>query len=522
MRRIPLASLCLILLACPTGESPPVDEPTPAPPTGQAWSQGPYGLNVLDTVESFSVPTRDGDWTLSEEWSGEDSYIVLQLADLGGYTRSLWDSSLAEMIEASGQNAHYFFVSANDSWEDDVEGMESTIDTFLATLEADDAEHWRARLHVVRENVDELGDPLERVLEAWPDTWDGDIAGFAIDRFQRLRQLGLLRWPGGSSSPELAYPARLTTFFDFEWEREQELAAQNATVIPIAVSGSPGAHEAQLPPTEELLTYDRMWIDYGMECTDHNDANCPDWDTITSLAVCSVEDPTACSEIGRWITTYKREGRWVVDATPALSHLQEGGPRTFQVGGPGGNQYSVSLRLAVSGEDAGRPSEAVPLWSGGSFNEDYNNNHEAITFTLPDDVVKVELFAIISGHGWGVEEANCAEFCNHVHHWSIGDQEWVKDHLDDLGGDGCMGKVDRGVVPNQYGTWPLGRAGWCPGWEVLPFVADITDAVTPGENTLDYWALYGNQEYVPEPATFSNNSGFAAQINMNSWLVYWR
>jgi len=522
MRRIPLACLCLTLLACPTAE-PPVDEPpVDEPPPGQPWSEGPYGLNVLDTVESFSVPTRDGEWTLHEEWSGEDSYIVLQLADLGGYTRSLWDSSLADMIEASSKHAHYFFVSANDSWEDDVEGMESAVDAFLATLDDDDNDHWRGRLHVVRTNVDKLGDPIERVLESWPDTWDGDIAGFAIDRFQRLRQLGLLRWPGGSSSPELSYPARLTTFFDFEWSREQELADQDATVVPIVVSGAPGAHEAQLPPTSELQTYDRMWIDYGMECTDHNDANCPDWDTTTSLSVCSVEDPTACSEIGRWITTYKREGRWIVDATPALAHLQEGGPRTFQIGGPGGNQFSVSLRLSASGDVTGRPSEAIPLWTGGAFNENYNANHEPITFTLPDDVIKVELFAIISGHGWGVEEANCAEFCNHVHHWSIGGQEWVKNHLDDLGGDGCMGKIDRGVVPNQYGTWPLGRAGWCPGWEVPPFIADITAAVTPGENTIEYWALYGNQEYVPEPATFSNNNGFAAQINMNSWLVYWR
>ncbi|MEE2830194.1 MAG: peptide-N-glycosidase F-related protein [Myxococcota bacterium] len=523
MRRL-VALLCLsFLTACPGEGPPPDEEPTPAPLTGQPWSEGPYGLEVLDTIESFSVPTREGEWTLRDEWTGEDSYVVLQLADSSGYTRKLWDSALSDLVAESSPDAHYFFVSAMSSWEDDADAMEAKIDDLLSELDEDEASHWQGRLHVIRSSVDDLGDPLERVLETWPDTWSSDIAGFAIDRFQRLRQLGLLRWPGGDSDPELKYPAMLTPFFDFEWDREQELAAQNATVVTIVQSGSNGRHSVELPPTEELLGYDRLWIDYGMECTGRNDANCPDWDTTTSLAVCTVEDPESCpNEIGRWISTYKREGRWIVDATSALAHLQQGGQRSFNVSGPGGNQYTVRLRFANSGEDGGRPSEVVPLWTGGAFNENYNAERDPITFDLPEDVVKVEVFAIISGHGWGVEEANCAEFCNHVHHWSVGEQEWVKDHLDDLGSFGCLSKIDRGVVPNQYGTWPLGRAGWCPGWEVIPFVADITDALSPGENTMDYWALYGNQEYVPQPATFPNNSGFPAQIIMNSWLVYWR
>jgi len=511
-----------LLLGCPVEEPSPDPDPEPPAQTGQPWSEGPYGLAILDTIDDFTVPTRDGDWSLREQWTGEDSYVVLQLASSSGYTRNLWDSSLADMIDASSEQAHYFFVSALDSWEQDADAMELKIDDFLATLDKEDAAHWAARLHVVRTEVNELGDPLERILENWPDSWDSDIAGFAIDRFQKLRQLGLLRWPSGSSDPELSYPAQNTAFFDFEWNREQELADLNATTVSITVAAAPGSHEAELPPTAVLQGFDRMWIDYGMECTDHNDANCPDWDTTTHFAVCSVEDTTSCTEIGRWITTYKREGRWIVDASPALAHLQEGGLRTFQIGGPGGNQYTVSLHLASSEEPAGRPSELVPLWTGGSFNEDYNANHPPITITVPDDVVKVELFAIISGHGWGIEAANCAEFCNHVHHWRVGEHEWIKNHLDDLGSPGCIGKVDQGVVPNQYGTWPLGRAGWCPGWEVKPFIADLTEALVPGEHVLEYWALYGNQEYVPQPATFPNNSGFAAQINMNSWLVYSR
>ena len=39
-----------------------------------------------------------------------------------------------------------------------------------------------------------------------------------------------------------------------------------------------------------------------------------------------------------------------------------------------------------------------------------------------------------------------------------------------------------GGVPNQYGTWVYGRAGWCPGQDVAPYVVDITEYVKNGKN----------------------------------------
>ena len=35
-------------------------------------------------------------------------------------------------------------------------------------------------------------------------------------------------------------------------------------------------------------------------------------------------------------------------------------------------------------------------------------------------------------------------------------------------------QVSLGVVPNQYGTWPFGRAGWCPGQHVDWWEVDVT------------------------------------------------
>ena len=64
----------------------------------------------------------------------------------------------------------------------------------------------------------------------------------------------------------------------------------------------------------------------------------------------------------------------------------------------------------------------------------------------------------------------------------------------------------------QYGTWYLGRGGWCPGLDVPPFRGDVSaDLDFDGPNTISYRAsLYGQ-----EPANAGN-------IWMSSYLVFYR
>ena len=84
--------------------------------------------------------------------------------------------------------------------------------------------------------------------------------------------------------------------------------------------------------------------------------------------------------------------------------------------------------------------------------------------------------------------------------------------------DGCIQQIEQGTVPNQFGTWPFGRGGWCPGKQVDPWVVDITDAVVPGETTtVTYQGLFEGDTYVPESS--GSGSGFGANINMRSHLV---
>lgn len=223
-------------------------------------------------------------------------------------------------------------------------------------------------------------------------------------------------------------------------------------------------------------------------------------------------------EIGRWITPYHREGRWVSDATPFLAYLGQGGKQRLSLDAANFPMVDFTVRLSKQGKGL-RPVKLVPLFEGGGFGSTYNAKYAPLTVDIPATTKKVGLFAFITGHGWGAEKANCAEFCNHTHHFGINGSEFVKDQPVVGTLMGCADQVDQGAVPNQFGTWNLGRGGWCPGMDVKPFEVDVTAAAQIGSsNTITYKGLFNGQDYQPEPSGESNG-GFGANINMHSWLV---
>jgi len=282
-----------------------------------------------------------------------------------------------------------------------------------------------------------------------------------------------------------------------------------------------------------------------------------------------------------------------------LAHFREGG--TFKLRYKAGYAYYTTMNFRLFEEgDTDRPYDMVSLYGGGGFNASYNNKYEPMQVAIPEDVTRVELVGFITGHGFGKDTENCAEFCNHTHHFYIHpvdvtcdgyaaavagvdpvdevmgvcsgsgaecmnaetcpegescdgyvaavegvqaadeilgacsnsgeacshlghctEYENVKEHTDpDTTNVGCANRVPEGVVPNQYGTWQLSRAGWCPGFDVEPWVVDITDQVVPGTDaTVYYRGMFRGEEYVPVYS--DSGSGFGANINMKSWLVFY-
>ena len=83
----------------------------------------------------------------------------------------------------------------------------------------------------------------------------------------------------------------------------------------------------------------------------------------------------------------------------------------------------------------------------------------------------------------------------------------------------CMVRqVASGVIPNQHGTWPYGRAGWCPGGAVRPWLVDVTADLLPTggtQNAISYKGLYQGAA----PVIAANAS--AGYIMMSSQLVFY-
>jgi hypothetical protein len=233
--------------------------------------------------------------------------------------------------------------------------------------------------------------------------------------------------------------------------------------------------------------------------------------------------PGCNREVARWITSYWREGRWVTDISQMLPLLQRGGRHTFrweskQQFDPRDVPYVLTMSLRFSNRGRGmRPVEVRNLWAQGEghpLNAMWDANHAPQRFSVPAGTRKVELYSVITGHG--ANQNQCAEFCNHQHHYSLnGGAPAVVQFTEAQTVDGCANRVNEGVVPNQHGTWYFGRGGWCPGSEVRPHVIDLTPQLRMGqENVLTYTARVNNN-----PLVAGRDYG---NVDLATYLVFWR
>ena len=566
------------------------------------FSDGPYGTNYGDLVEDFTLNTLSGEWSLSESWSGCDSYLFVNYAEGYDYPGQIWASDVEAFLESSPENVHYFFMSYDQgSEEEQVSIIAERIEETLSGMSDEEQARWRPRLHYVLDSAwyaGSIGDALQP-RGAW---------AIAIDRSQRLREVGYLAVPDNTGNwvaglRSLTFEAR---YFNAEVEQQASIDALGATPITVFDGSalSSGYADVVLPDAATMAGYDTLHMELELGCGDPFYENCGEWDYLIEAYVCDqppentstdqacqpavaevlglchqdgvaaktecreaadcgadtgiiwscegydegvAADTLSCdcttplgegaeaaqtcnsegtgfedcacacdTEIGRWVTAYARGGRWVFDASPMLAVVGSG-EQTFRFRSSYSYENTLTFHLSDSGK-AASPQEAHYLFGGGSFNSDYNSAYAPITIDIPDDAARVELYAVISGHGWGAEVENCAEFCNHTHHFTINGVEYVKDHPEAGAAEGCIEQIDIGTSPNQFGTWPYGRGGWCPGKDVTPFIVDVTDAVTPGETaTITYQGLFEGADYVP--VSSGSGDGFGANIDMDSYLV---
>lgn len=480
-------------------------------------AEGPYGVLRRDLADDFTVEDQDGDWTLSEEWSGCETYLFIPdaytISSING--DSIWTRDLLELIERSPNNVHYFFVSMEDdngeakAARQRIEAeIEDALDQVGKGKKPGKREWWRDRLHVVQQRIGRVNNWVATAASGSGEGASTNL-GFGIDRFQRIRGIGslsdvnkynsqLAAEVGWGWEANIAYFAHEALYYNYEAERQAILDSHEATVVRAwdgVVLAEYAETEVTFPAAEELAGFDTAEIDLIAYCpslTDVEFNNCGAWDYIADVKLLD-EDGVTWHELARWITTYHREGRYLVDITPMMPRFAGGGTRTIRYSfAPSWNTQPTEtvfdFRFTNQGKGY-RPIETHTLFSGGSFGSAYNEGREPVEIEIPASATRVETVAIITGHG--MDNGNCAEFCNHEHELTVNGQVLFKDFPEVGDDEGCVNQISEGTVPNQAGTWWFGRGGWCPGKQVDPWVEDVTAAVTPGTTaTVSYRGLY--------------------------------
>jgi len=241
--------------------------------------------------------------------------------------------------------------------------------------------------------------------------------------------------------------------------------------------------------------FERILLHFDLECPI---TGCDPWDQPAKI---SVETAEGDVEIARFITPYGIEcGPWTVDVSDFKSILK--GPTNIksfiQVFGQSG--WLLNCDIEFVSADLPAFSKMAPLWE-----TDYlvygdpsvmSDDLPAVSTVIADNTKSGHMRMTISGHGQG-NTNNAAEFFN-VTHQIVVDNEVAGDHN--------LWKNDCGQNPcsNQGGNWTPSRAGWCPGQEVRPYVFDLTDMMTVGQElSLDYEL----QDYTNLLNTGYNNTG---------------
>ncbi|XP_078454085.1 uncharacterized protein LOC144720862 [Lampetra planeri] len=339
---------------------------------------------------------------------------------------------------------------------------------------------------------------------------------FAIDPQGRLAETGWFLYP---SFNFLAWQAQWFNYLGGLYMRLADRASVVSVLDNAVMQGEDGAAATVLLPPD-LLTYNALELELALSCPGDRDEACAPWDHTVHLSVCCSPDGELCStELGRWITPFRRRvGHWLTDVSPLLPLLDARTCNLTLRTVPWAKPWRPTLNLRFSRrtqlpDGALFPVKVKPLFTGGTFNSSYNKKYLPVLFSIPPATVKVELYAVITGHG--SDEHGCGEFCVTSHHFVVNRKFTNSITFSNAGTPlGCAQRVTAGVVPNEHGTWLYGRNGWCDGQEVEPWRVDITSQVErAASNTITYYGWFNGSD--PNP---KQNPG---EITMSSFLVFY-
>ena len=493
------------------------------------------GLNgPMQVVPQFSFPTLNGTFNFQNRWTGHDVYFFMfKYTDSSGNSNAgTWGQNPGKFIRNLPANTHLFYGSFDNSYHNDVLQQRNAV---LAGLSTSEEAHWDSRIHYIDIDASNLGGGIGNMISSF-----NNPLYMGIDRFQLSRETGsLYAWTSQSNDPfHLSHePNQWVAEFPTKI-REQDPAVHAVQIMDFQrhsggwSSGYSSFANATFDLPNDLTSYDTLEVYHEHACfertnryqkSDGSYGGCHEWDYLAYMFICDRDNDTVCNtESVRWITTYGREGMWLTDISPYLFMLNDGEDRRFKYAGANRGDLTVTFLFSNWGSGT-RAVNATYAFSGGQFDGTYNNESRytrQLNFTVPSFATSVEIVATITGHGFNQDTANCAEFCDHQHYYTMGQHQTYEWHPIVYNREGCENEVRNGVVANQFGSWPFGRAGWCAGQDVKQWTYDITDWVdnsTNNTNHLVYRGYYNGAEYVPSDGIGNGGRNIRAVV----WVVFY-
>ena len=498
-----------------------------------SWKTGSALTGPMQTVPHFSIPTLDGTFYFQQEWTGFDIYYFLfKYTDSSGNSNSAtWGQNPGTFIRGLPDNVHLFFGSFDSTYHSDIVNRKAAVEN---SLNPNEETAWEGRIHYIDQRANSITGGLGQMISNF-----NSPMYMGIDRFQMARETGsLYAWTSSNNDPThlIHEPHQWNAEFPVEIRRHDSGVEEVTALDFYRHTGGWGGGfttttTAVFP--SNLTDYDTLEVYHEHACdersnrhqkSDGSTGGCHEWDYEANLRICDRDNASSCgTEYMRWITTYGREGKWLTDISPYLFMLENNDNRTFKY--RGANKGDLTVTFLLSNWNSGlRGQSADFAFTGGQFDGTYNDLTKYtrdLNFTVPSWADKVEIVATITGHGFGKDNANCAEFCDHQHHYYLNGFTTYEWHpiVHVQSGEGCELEVSSGVVANQFGSWPYGRAGWCAGQDVKQWTYDITSwsDMNGGVNHLTYRGLYNGQEYTPSDGVGNGQRNIHAEI----WVVYY-
>ena len=474
------------------------------------------GSGFGDYACDFTLQLDSGEWNFAENYSKNENYLFIFYRGTNSTSKKIWTTKLYDTFDQAPENIHFFFL-----------------------VDTDDAEVAGKQIQKMKESVEDAYDmvgnsdilkKIHFVSKPSPvkETWIADLLRnnkseffFGIDRARRIRRGGSFSsWNSNTLPPELDNVYKEAELYDYEKKIHDfiEENSESSTVFK-GLDSVPFAEEGWtkdlffevdfkgLSENGELYIRLEQICDTPKKC---------EWDRLERLFLCDETGENCETEVGRWITTYGRSGEWLTDITPLKPMFEKNGKYKFRFA-VDGDYYVNTLDFIFVNKEEAAENTLVPLFNQREqFDENYNSHFEPVKTEIAGEVKKAKIFAYITGHGQSSEQANCAEFCQFESVFTVNGTDFTIDFKNAGTSAGCFEEVKNGVVPNQYGSWPYGRAGWCPGKDVKLIEIDVTDALVSGENTFTYAGYLDGEVYEP---VVTDESGYRAEIYLSSYLA---